>query len=594
VWQELKRRKVLRVGGAYIVIAWVLMQVAVTLEETLELPSWFDKVTFAALLMGFPVALLLSWAYDIRPDSSDNAAAASPTKTIFIAILIALALGASGYSYYIFRGTAPGLASHTALPTIAVLPFADLSPEGNQAWFADGIAEEILNVLARTDGLKVASRTASFRFRGDDVDLKSVATELNVATILEGSVRSQDDQLRITAQLINAEDGFHLWSETFDRKLNDIFAIQDEISVSIATALFGELGVDALPEHRFDGTRNVEAHSFYLKGLNTINADFGYSRSNMRKAIPDFQRAIELDPEYSDPWVGLARAENILNIYQGMPPAINKSLIRALSLDPENADAVAELAYTNFSLLNWLEAEQLYLRAISIEPDNARIRQLFGEFLRVTGRIRSALDEFHKAWELGLNNQTIGSLIVNTHAYLGEFRQARAFYEAQLETVGLHNVRGSEAYMVSLLAEGMEEEARAFAVRDFPNSQAPLRIRFFLDRLDGDPDAGERLVEATFQRIQGTKAKIVRSGDIENFLLAGEVELARENVSKVWAGDWGAPNRISLYVDDEVDPRYLPYRANMLLLLDEYPGVAEAFLGIGVDLKALAERGNDD
>ena len=260
-------------------------------------------------------------------------------------VLVALLLGGSGYSYYFFKtsNSVPvGQAVvSTAPPTIAVLPFADFSPEGNQAWFADGISEEILNVLARTKGLKVASRMASFHFRGEEIDLKTVASELNVETILEGSVRTQGDRLRITAQLINAADGFHIWSETYDRQMKDIFAVQDEIAVNIASALFGELGVDALPEQRFKGTRDVAAYTLYLQGIEKLNRIVPGERA---LAAPFFKRALELDSDFVDAWVGLAITESVQRYMGSGPPRISESLKRALVLDPNNARAISGLA----------------------------------------------------------------------------------------------------------------------------------------------------------------------------------------------------------------------------------------------------------
>jgi TolB-like protein len=589
LFTELKRRNVFKVSIAYFVISWVLIQVLATLEETLELPGWFDKLGFAALLLGFPLAVVLSWAYDIHPDSSQPTSVSASGKSMFIAFLVALVLGGSGYTYYLFREAAldsnsPAL-NQAVIPAIAVLPFADLSPAGDQSWFADGISEEILNVLAKTEGLRVASRKASFHFRGEEIDLKTTAADLNVNTILEGSVRSQGDRLRITAQLINAEDGFHLWSETYDRQMTDVFAVQDEIAVSIATALFGELGVDALPENRFKGTRDIRAYSFYLRGMEKLNL---IAIGEKIEAIPYFEQALAIDQDFADAWVGLARTETLQNIGQSRPPATSESLKRALVLDPNNADAIAALAWANRRVFMWLEAAQLFRRAVSVDPNNARVRLSHGRFLRSIGRVPQALDEFLKAWKIGSTDQNLGSLIINTHAYLGQFAAARAFYEAQLAIVGLDGIRGNQAYFVSLLADGMEAEARAFAAQDIPGSVAAARIRFFLDRLDGDPKAGQRLVDTSLNRIENTNR--VLSSDIEGFLLAGDIQLAREYVSRAQGFGYGAPDRFSLYVNEDIDPRYLPYRANLLLIMDEYPGVAEAFLTIGVDLVALGRE----
>jgi TolB-like protein/Tfp pilus assembly protein PilF len=577
---ELSRRKVLRVAAAYIVAAWVLMQAASLFEATLELPAWFDKVFFALLLLGFPVALLLSWAYDIRPDQPSHDASTTGARAAFAAILVALTVGGLAYIYISFRGDSEVQVTAETGPSIAVLPFADMSPDGDQAWFSDGIAEEILNVLARTEGLKVASRTASFRYRGEETDIKAAAADLNVNTILEGSVRSQGDQLRITAQLINAADGFHLWSDTYDRELDDIFTVQEEISESIATALFGELGIDALPARRFDGTTNVEAYSSYLKGKEEFNV---YGLGDPTGAIAAFKRAVQLDPSFADAWAALARAERSQGIIEGRRPSTSEALNKALALDPDNASAIAQLARYNWGELRWRESEQLFLRAESLAPNDADIRHSFGFFLRSTGRTRRALDELLKAWELGRDTSGLVSAIVNTHADLGEFANARAFFEERMVEVGLQNMTGTEAYFVSLLADGMEAEAREFATLDLASTTL-TRVRFFLDRLDGDPDAAKRLVAGTMARIEGYGRP--RWGDIDNLIMAGEIEMARELVPQTQGYGWSIPARFIMHINEEIDPRYLPYRPNLLVLIDLFPGVPEAFMDIGIDVMA--------
>lgn len=580
ILKELSRRKVLRVAAAYIVAAWVLMQAASLLETTLELPGWFDKAFLALLLLGFPVALLLSWAYDIHPDAPLPDAPTTGSRATFAAILVALTIGGLAYSYNSFRGDSDAHTTVEIDPSIAVLPFADMSPNGDQAWFGDGISEEILNVLARTEGLKVASRTASFRYRGEDTDIKAAAAELNVSTILEGSVRSQGDRLRITAQLINAADGFHLWSETFDRELNDIFVVQEEISERIATALFGELGVGALPIGRFDGTENVEAYSSYLKGKEKFNT---YGSVDATDAIAAFEQAVQLDPLFSDAWAALAQAERAQGIIEGRPPSASAALTQALALDPNNESAITQLAHYNWGELRWLESEQLYLRAVSLAPNDADVRRRYGSFLRHTGRTRRALDELLSAWELGSDRASLTSDIVNTYAYLGEFANARAFFEARMAEVGLENMSGTEAYFVSLLADGMEAEAREFATLDLSPRVIP-RIRFFLDRLDGNPGASERLVNATLAAIEEHGRP--RWGDIDNIVMAGEIEMARELVPQTQGYGWSVPNRLILHINEEIDPRYLPYRPNLLPLVDLFPGVPEAFMDIGIDVMA--------
>lgn len=590
IWKELTKRKVFRVAAAFVVIAWVLIQAAMALEDILELPEWFDKVTLALLLLGFPVALVLSWSYDLRPDNSNTESRPVTKRAVITTTLGVIVFAGATAFFYASQSPSPNEHVTEVVPAIAVLPFADLSPGSDQQWLADGIAEEILNVLAKTDGLKVTSRALSFRYRDDNVHVGEAAAEMGVSTLLSGSVRSQGDTLRITAQLINANDGFHLWSETFDRDQEDIFAVQDEISVNIATALFGELGIRALPENRFDATQNVEAYNAYLRGISELN---GVDPSRFEAAATDFRIAIEQDEEYVDAWAALSRSENIIRAMAGSPPTVNPALTRALQLDSNNALAVAELARLNAAKLQWPETEQLFLRSIALDPENANSRLSFGIFLRRTGRVDRALFEFLSAQDLGSQDINLGSLIVNTYAYLGRFSDARAAYERELAQVGQAAMRGNEAYFVSLLADEMEAEAREFASRDLPGTIAPLRIRFFVGRLDGDPDAASDLIEDTLDRIR--VAGFVRQSDVENMLLAGANDLARKYTKEIISRYWDPPSRLYLYVDDEIDDRYLPFRPNLLIIADEYPDVLEAFRSIGVDLVSRArEKGYID
>ena len=588
IWQELKNRKVLKVAAAYILIAWVLLQVAATLEDTLELPAWFDKAIFAAMLIGFPIALILAWAYEVVPDTGSSDSGGKPVDSTFLIAVGAAVLVAAAYSFYLWRD-APQPGSHVGEVTIAVLPFADMSPSGDQSWFADGISEEILNVLAKTDGLKVASRSSSFQFRGDDVDIKTVADELGVSVVLEGSVRTQDENLRITAQLINATDGFNIWSDTFDRELLDIFAVQEEISTSIARALFGELGIAALPEVRSATTQNLEAYNHYLRGLEKLNREYD-DLNDVESSIADFGLAIAADPDFADAWAALARAERMRGIYELSAPSISPALKKALALDPNNALTVAELAQQANGDLQWLFAEQLFLRAIELAPDSPLVHRRYAVFLRISGRFERALQGFLKAAELGSDYRFSMSDIVVAYATLGRFAEARQYFEEQWKDSDLTQMTGKEAYFVSLLADGMEVEARKFATLDTPGSSSHIRMEFFLGRLDGDPEAASRLIAATEKRMRDSG--LVRWGDVENHLMAGEIETARNLLQRTAGYGWSAPRRMTLYISDEVDPRYLPYRANMLLLIDQFPGIPEAYLDIGIDIIALGrERG---
>jgi len=259
-FSELKRRNVFRVGIAYAVTAWILLQVADLVLENLSAPPIVMKVFMLALAIGFPVALIFAWAFELTPEgiklekdvdrskSITHVTAQRMNRNIIIALAIAVVLllvdkftpdidtGAEPATARVESAAAPAPQAEEEEKSIAVLPFVDMSPNGDQGYFADGISEEILNVLVKTHTLKVAGRTSSFQFRGRSEDLRTIGEQLGVENILEGSIRKANNRVRITAQLVKASDGFHLWSETYDRDLTDIFAIQDEIARAITDA----------------------------------------------------------------------------------------------------------------------------------------------------------------------------------------------------------------------------------------------------------------------------------------------------------------------------------------------------------------------
>ena len=305
---ELKRRKVIRVGIAYLIAAWVIAQVSALALESFEAPAWAIKTILYVLVIGFPLAMIFSWAFDMTPDgikltqpatASSESTESSRLDYVLIAGLAIVAVVAVWQGSQTADDSTDTTRAKGATTSIAVLPFADMSPGGDQEYFGDGIAEELLDELARLDGLQVASRTSSFAFKGSNDDSQAIANALNVDFVLEGSVRKDGERIRITAQLINAADGYHAWSQTYDRDLVDIFAIQDEISDSVAGALGVRLGVGSVNAFRGAGTQDVEAYETYLKAtqLNML-----IQPRDRRRTL---ERAIELDPDYAAAWAAL-------------------------------------------------------------------------------------------------------------------------------------------------------------------------------------------------------------------------------------------------------------------------------------------------
>lgn len=307
LFAELKRRNVVRVGLAYVVIGWFLAQVAEFAFENFGAPVWVLKTFVVVLLLGLPLALFFAWAFEITPegvkrekdvDRSKSVTHSTGRKLDFVIIgTLVLALG-----YFVWNDRQAGNTEATTEldRSIAVLPFVNMSSDKEQEWFADGLTEEILNALTRTPDLLVASRTSSFQYKGQNLDISVIAEALGVAHILEGSVRRGGDRLRVTAQLIRASDGFHLWSETFDRKPEDVIAIQEDVAFEIANALETAMDPEALKKMVSAGTGSVAAYEAYLEAL-AYRARV--AQSGDEQLILHFRTAMEraqaLDPEFA-------------------------------------------------------------------------------------------------------------------------------------------------------------------------------------------------------------------------------------------------------------------------------------------------------
>ena len=343
---ELKRRNVVRVGVAYAIIGWVIAQIAEFAFENFGAPEWVLKTVVVILLLGLPLALFFAWAFEMTPEGVKREKDVDRTQSITGTTghkLDRLIIGALviAVAYFVWERQAIDTVAQDVVEavaaldeplsqaetksdeverSIAVLPFVNMSSDVEQEWFSDGLTEEILNALARTPDLLVAARTSSFKFKGSAEDVPTIAKSLGVAHILEGSVRRGGDQLRITAQLIRAHDGFHLWSQTYDRSPDDVIAVQEDIAVEIAVALKTALDPEALKEMMSAGTSSVAAYNAYLEGLaigvSTISTGDTFEMLSAKDA---YTRAIELDPQFAlaysklaDFWVIQLQATNIV------------------------------------------------------------------------------------------------------------------------------------------------------------------------------------------------------------------------------------------------------------------------------------------
>jgi len=386
LYTELTRRKVFKVGGAYLILAWLIAQVSELALDSFEAPVWVMKTLLLLLALGFPVALLFAWAFELTPDGikrdkdvDRSESAARPTSSKLGYVIIASAVLAVGYFLWETSDSDEDTAPADFESSVAVLPFVNMSADPAQEYFSDGITEEIINAVVKIPGLSVPARTSVFAFRGHTGDVREIGASLGVAHVLEGSVRSQGDQVRITAQLIKVDDGFHAWSETYDRRLENIFAVQEEIATTIAEVLVGKLGsaINTVPNQ----TRNMAAYDTYLKGRAAL-------RRRDREAITLLEQATAADPEFAPAWAALAIAYQ--SITEDDLKAIDTAQ-KALVLDVNNVDALNAMGGALRRTRRWLEAEHYFDKALAIDPNSAELLEDYVEFLSLVGRTEEAL-----------------------------------------------------------------------------------------------------------------------------------------------------------------------------------------------------------
>ena len=427
---ELKRRNVFRVALLYLVAGWVILQVSQLLFDVLKLPDWTSRLVLGLLMLGFPLALIFSWVYELTPeglkreheiDRNQSVTHATARKLdMVVGALLVVAIGMLAFDRYADRERTAGgtVDSRTATPSaavapprartgpasIAVLPFVNMSADKANDYFSDGLSEELLNVLAKVQGLRVIARTSSFAFKGKEVTIADVAQALGVDHVLEGSVRKSGDRVRITAQLIRASDSSHLWSETYDRTLQDVFAIQDEISGEVVDALKVRLLDQNASKAEVGGTANARAYEAYLQGLYSVNQ--GEKEATLRKALAAFDQAIAEDPNYARAHAGRARALGTLasNGYEPFESGFasaREAAERARALEPELAEAWLRLAYITYAVdLDIAKARGQYERALALDPGSAEVQGLYSNFAVGIGQTEKAIEAGSKAVQL--------------------------------------------------------------------------------------------------------------------------------------------------------------------------------------------------
>ena len=599
---ELRRRNVIRMAGLYVVGAWLVVQVGETLLPIFETPPWVLKTLVTLLVIGFVPTLVFSWLYELTPEGlqrdrgrdtinpqSVETAKRLDQMTLLALVAVVALVAADRYwpraeaervatkaevgpeSTLVPSESAEGKAPATKVDSdpasdpssdaksIAVLPFVNMSADPDQVYFSDGIAEELLNALVKLPDLKVAGRTSSFAYRDKTGDLREIGRALNVNHILEGSVRKQGARIRITAQLVTAEDGFHLWSETYDREAGDIFALQDEITAEIVQALKVQLGGESVVGV---APIDLDAYDLYLKARQQL-ALRGVAALQSAREL--FGRVIDREPGYAPAHAGLARTVSLLWTYasnEANPDSVITRLEaqrtaglaarRALQLDPDQAEAWSVLGYVACLLGNDLQlAERATTRSLELRPRDPEIVNFAGDFYtwvldpraEPTERLAAALDPLQAA-----NQHDLARLMV----ILGRYDEALEPAETarQLGFYRRSPSSMSDTIIPALLGTGRPDDAEA-AIRAAVESDGlgPAMADYFMVGVAlarHDPTTASALIDGVIAADPATRPP-------DNYIADALIRLGRYGEAVDWI-----KHSVAAQLAWTVDPLYLP------------------------------------
>lgn len=446
LFKELQRRNVFRVAGAYVIVAWLIMQIGDVMAPALHLPSWIQSALAFFLILGFPVAIVLSWAFELTREGirlektvegeKSDALLTGRKLNISIIVLLALAVGVFAFDKFVLgpekdaeriqvaeqtvrenRLVAPASRDKSS---IAVLAFEDMSPGKDQQYLSDGLAEELLNALAQIPELKVISRSSAFSYKGKDVKLGQIAAELDVRHILEGSVRKSGNRVRITAQLIDARSDSHLWSETYDRTLDDIFAVQEDVARRVVASLRATLSPRAAERISRQPTEDLAAYDLYLRGREALHQD---DVEGNQAATRLFEEAIELDPDYALAWAGLADSFAHRDGRFGFPQGSTTGAAieyarKALTIDPDLAEAHSALGYAYQTQGETDEGLEAYLTAVELNPNYYDVWVGLSWIYETTGRYDDGVLAGVRAHRLAPNELSPLYYLAHNYKYL--------------------------------------------------------------------------------------------------------------------------------------------------------------------------------
>jgi TolB-like protein/Tfp pilus assembly protein PilF len=575
-FSELKRRNVYKVAIAYAVVAWLLMQIASQIFPFFEIPNWAVRLVVLLLVIGFPVALILAWAFELTPEGIRRAEDVDASKSItrktgrkldfFIIAVLLLVIG-----ILVFQRLHPNVsptASSSLEKSIAVLPFENLSEDKANAYFAEGIQEEILTRLASIADLKVISRTSTQPYQSKPHNLSEIAKQLGVANILEGSVQKAGDQVRVNVQLVNAQTDSHLWAETYDRKLTDIFGVESEIAKRIAESLQAKLTGHEEQALAAKPTNNPEAYDAYLRGL----AFQARGRGLWMKAIGFFERAVQLDPNFALAWAQLSRTDATLYFTRvdttaARRDAAKSALEKAQKLQPNSPETLLAFGYYQYLVLrDYGLAKSTFALVSKMLPGSSEVSDALGKVTRREGSWDESIAYLEQTLVLDPRNVELLWDVASTYSMLRQFPAALKLYDRALDiTPNDPDVIAAKVDIYQ--AQGNLQEAAN--VLSEINAQAP-----------SPPVFGTKIIQLRLERNLSEAVRLLQARQAQ-FQFASEIDKGSDQVLLVLAqrlvGDTAAAKVAAQQARSTLEPlcKDQPENSDVVALLS----VANAELG---------------
>jgi TolB-like protein/Tfp pilus assembly protein PilF len=496
---ELQRRKVYRVAVAYVVVAGFLIQIASAAFPAWELPNWSLRLVIALLLIGFPIALILAWAYDITAHGIQvTPTTPEANRRRNLALLIAAGVIVSAAAGFFLL---PRVAAHKTDKSIAVMPFQNLSAEKENAYFADGVQEEVLMHLAKIADLKVISRTSTQQYENKPRNLREIAKQLGVANILEGSVQKVADRVRVNVQLVNAETDSHVWGETYDRKLTDIFEVESEIAKGITATLQAKLTGRDEQALTVKPTNNPEAYDAYLRGL-AFEARSAHSIDLVEKAVGFYARAVQLDPNFALAWARLSRAHSLFYLVSpdttaARRDAAKRALDSAQQLQPDAPEIQLALGYYQYHVLrDYALAKATFWRVRKMLPGSSEVLEALASGTRPEGNWNESVTYWEEALVLDPRNTELLSQAAFTYTMLRQFPAALKLYDRALDILpNDSDVMASKASIYQAQSN-VDQAAKSLSqITAQTASESAFRTKMTQLRLERNHDQAIRLLQ---------------------------------------------------------------------------------------------------